>query len=86
MADCADDFADAVIRILNDPAAARAMGAAGQDLARNFSPEHVAVLLEAMLRCLVPSPEAIGPRVRWLTANVRVTMRAAARAAGLVPR
>lgn len=77
VADRPEDFARAVVRLLKDPEAARAMGAAGQELARNYSPERIEQLLEAMLRELVPHPRSIGARLRWLASTTRFVLRRA---------
>jgi glycosyltransferase involved in cell wall biosynthesis len=75
VAERADDFAAAVVSLLSDSDRARKLSAAGQELARRFSPERVNLLLEEMVADLVPKPDAFASRIRWLAANIKVALR-----------
>jgi FkbM family methyltransferase len=85
VADRADDFADAVIRLLMDPIAASEVGGAGQELAKNYSPEAASALLNRMLNQLVPRPKSPGRYVRWQLAKTRFRLRQVAQLEAYVP-
>jgi glycosyltransferase involved in cell wall biosynthesis len=83
IADDPEGFSRAVLKLLRDPNAADAMGRAGQDLAKRYSPDRVGDEVERMLRQLVPFRRAIGRRLRWLFASGRVALGAVGRRAAM---
>ena len=72
-------FADALIFLFGNPAAAETIGGAGHKLAQRFSPEHVAQQAYALCDQLVAGRAGLGVRAGWLAAQFRVAGNVAVR-------
>ena len=72
VADDPRSFADALIRLFGDPAAADKIGLAGQELAQRFSPDRVAALVYAMCDQVVAGQRRSRVYVAWLLAQLRI--------------
>ena len=75
VADDAESFAQAMIRLFNEPEAAETIGRAGQSLAGRFSPEQVERLIFSMCDSIVAGRSRLRGRVMWMLAQFHAASR-----------
>ena len=79
VADDAESFAQAMVRMFNEPDAAETIGRAGQALAGRFSPEQVERLISSMCDSIVAGRSRLRGRVVWMLAQFHVAGEAVIR-------